>query len=179
MNNYNLNSNAVFITTLFGEEETLELQSLNIPGVNISYSKNPSRREVLNPVVVFEGLEFNTLTLTFLADETLSNWARFMTLMLKNKDADFFNTHHDGVISIRTNNGHPAITIKYMNIVITSISDLDYSSADSNTEITFNIDIQYDYFEIVDTISARDIEGVDDKKYLRDEIDEATKDRVV
>ena len=61
--------------------------------------------------------------------------------------------------------------IFYRNIIITQISDIEYNTTDSNTEQVFSVEIQYDYFDVEDSITTRNVViEVDD---MKTEIDEA------
>lgn len=171
MNNYNLTSNIIFTTTLFGEETSFNIQSVNLPGLTIAYSNMPSRSDNLKPVVAFESVDFQPLLMTFLADEKMQIWKEIITFILKGRDEDFFNHHHDGVLLIKGNNGQSIMKIFYRNIIITQISDIEYNTTDSNTEQVFSVEIQYDYFDVEDSITTRNvIIEVDD---MKTEIEEA------
>jgi hypothetical protein len=176
-NNYNLTTNIVFGTTLFGEEMTFNVQSVNLPGIGIAYSKANSRYDVLNPTIAYESLEFPALQVTFLSDEDMKIWMQFITLIVSSRDVDFFNNHHDAWIAIKTNNGKPVAKINYINIVVTNISDLTYDFGSDNTEQTFTVDIQYDYYEIENVMLIRDRAIAID--IMQSEIDKAVENRNV
>lgn len=148
MNNYNLDSNAIFISNLFGEKSTFSIQSVNLPGVSVAHERYPSRKEVLNPVIAFEGLTFPPLTMTLVLDEDMSNWLEFTRLIMGVRKEEIFNEFKDGILIIRQNNGQSGVRVVFANIVVTSISDIEYSTTSTNEEQKFTIEVQYDWFDV-------------------------------
>jgi hypothetical protein len=174
-NNYSLDSNIIFSSPLLGDDITFTIQSVNLPGLNIDIIKQPSRQQVLNPTITTEHLNFNPLELTLILDEDMKNWMEMIKVMIKSKEEAEYMDYHDGTLKIKGNNGKHIMTLVYTNIVISDISDMQFSTTGENTEQTFNVTIHYDWYDIKEVISTT---GEEINQNLIDDLNTINEERI-
>jgi len=157
MANQALDSNIIFGTDLFGYETTYSVQTVNLPGVSLGYSEVPSRYDVLNGKTAGRNLEYNPLTITILCDEDMEIWSGLVKDVLSMKNLDSLS---DGWIILQDSTGKTKQKITYRNILPVAVGDIQYSSTGENTELTFDMELVYDYYTIEEITSLNDAENV-------------------
>lgn len=157
MANQALDSNIIFGTDLFGYDTTYSVQAVNLPGVALGYSEVPSRYNVLNGKTAGRKLEYNPLSITLLCDENMTIWSGIVRDILSMKNIDSIS---DGWIILQDSTGKTIQKITYKNILPVSVGDIEYTSTGENNELTFDMELVYDYYTIEEVTSLNDDENV-------------------
>lgn len=152
LRNFTHSSNFIFQTNLFTEEETgYGVQELSIPGLSFSHiqtSKNAVFGNIQGDTVTY-----NDLTLNFIMDENLIIWKEIVQKMIKMRDPNNLTAEQIekyGYLEIHDDNSKEVLKLEFINCMIESIDDLQYSTISDDEIITCSVTIKYDYYNIVE-----------------------------
>lgn len=148
--NFQRDTQVEFGTLLFDEEVTFNIQNVTLPGITTS---NP---EMYNKSVKMfnqgDSYEFEEITLTFIADEDMEVWKSIMNNMFKHIElpsGNFELNPADSWITINSSAGEQILKLYLHNCSINSVGSLSYSTTTDDEVLTFDVTINYDYFDIV------------------------------
>lgn len=151
LRNFTHSSNFIFQTNLFTNEETnYNVQEAPLPGLSFSHIQASKSSAFLN----FQGdtLTYNDLTLNFIMDEKLVIWREIVSSMLKMRDpytTEGENIEKSSYLEIHDDNSKIVLKLEFINCMIESIDDLQYSTNTEDEIITCSVNIKYDYYTIV------------------------------
>lgn len=151
MANFNLNTNVVFGTNLFGTETIYNIQSVNLPGLTVGIDNIPSRYDALHAKKSNNSLDYNPLTMTIICDEQMRVWTELIKSIIKYRE--YNGNQGDAWINITDSTGKTVLYIKYHNIIPVAVSDLEYSTTGANDELIFEFQVEYDYYTINEEVS--------------------------
>jgi len=148
--NFTHNSNFIFNTNLFSDEDvSYYVQEANLPGLGFSHIQVGRQSSMMN----FQGdtLIYNDLTLNFIIDEELKVWKDIIVKMQKMREVyegTAENIEKSGYLEIHDDNSKIIIKIEFINLMIESIDDLQFSTNTEDEIITCSINLKYDYYNI-------------------------------
>jgi len=152
LRNFTHTSNFVFQTNLFTEEETAySIQEAPLPGLAFSHIQT-SRNAVLGNIQG-DTITYNDLTLSFIMDEKLTIWKEIVGKMIKMRDPNQITAEQIekyGYLEIHDDNSKEVLKLEFINCMIESIDDLQYSTTSEDEIITCSVTIKYDYYNIVE-----------------------------
>lgn len=151
MANFNLNTNVVFGTNIFGSETVYNIQSVNLPGLTVGIDQFPSRYDALQAKKSNNNLQYNPLIMTIICDEKMAIWTELIKSIVEHRE--YNGKNGDGWITITDNTGKTMLYIKYHNVIPVSVSDLEYTTTGANDELIFEFQLEYDYFTINEEVS--------------------------
>lgn len=127
------------------------LTNINIPGMSFSLPETGARYGAkMN--LGSDTVSYNTLNFDFLIDENFEIYKLFYSYITKSVDVSkgtFNNQNFNFWLELNDNKGHKILKFEFNNCRIESIGDIDLDTTAPDTEITMNLSIKYDYFEIV------------------------------
>lgn len=137
------------------EQLPFYLTNVNIPGINFSHPAIGGRGSAkLN--VGGDTLTYNTLSFEMLIDEDFTIYTEFMNKVIENisvENATFADNTFDFWIQINNNKGNKIMKMEFFNCRVESIGDIQLDTQDDMTEHLMNVEIKYDYFEVVNNDS--------------------------
>lgn len=151
--NYAHSSNIQLTTRLFeNEDTTYYIQGVNLPGINngnIQLSTQFGQLQVVGDVS-----EYETLTLSIIMDEELDVYQTIIKYCQNiHQPGTLINAipeHKDITLTLLNNNNKVLFRIKFYNCYLESISGINYTFNTPNSELTTELLIKYNYFEILD-----------------------------
>jgi len=147
--NFSHTSNFLFTGTLFGEETTYKLQSINLPGVSFSHPQLAGS-SVLG-WAQGDTAVYNAVNMSFIMDENLELWKEIHRYLVKMRDPETsFGELNEkqGYLEIHDDNSNLVLKLRFVNMVIESISDLDFSTIQEDEIMTLEVTALYDYYVI-------------------------------
>jgi len=152
LRNFTHTSNFTFQTNLFTEEETAySVQEAPLPGLSFSHIQT-SRNAVFGNIQG-DTITYNDLTLSFIMDEKLTIWKEIVGKMIKMRDPNQVTAEQIekyGYLEIHDDNSKEVLKLEFVNCMIESIDDLQYSTTSEDEIITCSVTIKYDYYNIVE-----------------------------
>jgi len=146
--NFTHNSNFLFQTNLFTEEETTyAIQECPLPGLSFSHIQIGARSVLGN--VQGDTLNFNDLTISLIIDEELKVWKEIVQKMLKMRNPE--NSLGEQIqkysyLEIHDDNSKEVLKLEFIDCTIESIDDLMYNTTSQDEVITCSVTIKYDYY---------------------------------
>lgn len=148
--NFATSSNIIFKSSLLGNEDYY-IQSTTLPGITLTAPELGVPSPFNTSVIVHpDTIMYDPIDLLFLCDENLDIWS---SIINKAKNLTTFEeeiTAGNSWIFIKDSNGNTRKTIRLTDSVIIAVSGLDYSSADNDDVLTFNVTINYSNFDILE-----------------------------
>jgi hypothetical protein len=145
-------------------------QTINIPGMSLPEIKvNTPFLDINSPGTK---LNFNTLTINWIVDESLDSWKQIYNwffsiaspngytqrtrLSQQQNNNNYLNPNHpinpfsDGILTVLSALNNPLIRIQFYNLFPTTLSDIDFDVKQSAEDvITGSATFAYDYFEFI------------------------------
>jgi hypothetical protein len=150
--NFTHNSNFIFTTNLFNDENvSYYIQEANLPGLSFSHIQVSRQSTSMN--FQADTLTYNDLTLNFIIDEELSVWKNIVSKMQKMRDVysgEGELIEKSGYLEIHDDNSNIILKVEFINLIIESIDDMQYSTNTEDEIITCSINLKYDYYNILD-----------------------------
>jgi hypothetical protein len=151
--NYN---NLAQKTNFTAGSEALELlpfylTSVSLPGINFSYP-DISGRSGAKLNLAGDSITYNALSFEILIDEDFKIFHEFMDKVTANinpKSGSFSDNSFDFWIEINNSKGFKIMKYEFTNCRIESIGDISLETQDDSTEHSMNVEIKYDYYEII------------------------------
>ena len=120
-----------------------------VPGVQFS---NPEvYNQAMKALMPADSIEFNSLSVNVLCDEDFIVYEHMVNECQKMKsftNGSFANRMFDYYTEIYNNKGNLIFTVWFKNCRLVSISDISLSSTDDSTINTFDLTLNYEWFEI-------------------------------
>ncbi|UOK16723.1 tail completion and sheath stabilizer protein [Vibrio phage phiKT1024] len=133
------------------EKVPMYLTTVNIPGINFSHPEVGGRNSTkIN--LGGDTISYNNLTFDMLVDEDMMIYKELMSIVYKNVDVNngtFKDFYFDFWIELNNNKGNHIMKLEFFNCRLESISDIILDAQDSSTEFLLSVELQYDYFEII------------------------------
>lgn len=162
---YNINnlsgSHFVFLLKDF-PNLNFTIQNVNLPGVFGSMIQMPTPVGKFNAAM--DKLEYETLMIEFLVDESLNNWREVYNWLRALAPTNLFTTSNQyaqlkearngtlvtpGTLYILTNSLHINVKVEFKNMFPISLSGLDLSTQDTtDRKLHAKVQFAYDYFDI-------------------------------
>ena len=150
--NFTHNSNFIFTTNLFNDEQTsYGIQEVNLPGMSFSHIQ-VQRHSVLGNIQG-DTITYNDLSLNIIVDEELNTWKEIVNKMqeMRNPDVSTAEKKEEmGYLEIQDDNTNKVLKLEFYGMIVESIDDLAYSTNGEDEIITMGVTIKYDYYQIVD-----------------------------
>jgi len=148
--NFTHNSNFTFTTNLFNDEEiSYYIQEVNLPGLSFSHIQLGRQSSLMN--VQADTLNYNDLTLNFIMDEDLKVWKDIIKKMQSMREV-YEGTAEEikkfGYLEIHDDNSRKILKLEFIDIMIESIDDMQYSTNTDDDIITCSVNLKYDYYNI-------------------------------
>lgn len=148
--NFQRDTQVEFGTLLFGEEAVFNIQNVTLPGISTT---NPEvHKRGVKGFLQGDSMEFEEITLTFLADEEMTVWKQVMGHMFDHIEIPSGNmtmNSADSWITINGSDGGKVLKLYLHNCSINNIGSLQYDTTSEDEVLTFDVSLNYDYFEIV------------------------------
>lgn len=141
---------------------TFTIQDVRLPGVELPAKKMYSPAGYL--FAPGDKLEYNSLDVKFLVDESLNNWREVYNWMRQLAPTNIGEgydtvsqyttrktdgTRTTGTLSVLTNNLNLNLKISYYGLIPVSLGQIDFSTSDSdNRTISCYASFVYDYFDM-------------------------------
>lgn len=151
-NNFAQKTNWVASSPAF-ENVPFYLTSVNIPGMNFSNPEvggRSSSRIKLNA----DTITFNSLSFDMMVDEDMLVYKEFMSIIRDNiqvPEGTFEDFNFEFWVELNNNKGNSIMKLEFHNCRLSSISDIILDTQDESTEFLLSVEVDYDYYEIVDT----------------------------
>ena len=149
--NFLTSSNFQFITDLFGEEISYNIQSVNLPGVgfnHIEISKGSIKGRIQD-----DTLNFDMLSITFIIDEDLEIWKQMIKTLFIMRDVTDSTSqcvYKNGILLIKNQNSETKAKLEFKDLQIEKIGEVTFNTTESEDEfITCTVDLTYDYFTLI------------------------------
>lgn len=134
---------------LFGLEEFKDikyyLKKCNLPGFVIEPEK--INNKVRNIYIQGGTVDFNSLNISVIINESFDIYLKFIDFMQKNKNTELGTINANpftAVLFITSNKGNPILKAEFEDCVINSISDVELNDASTETvALTFDIVLKY------------------------------------
>jgi len=147
--NFSHTSNFIFTTTLFGEETTYALQSVNLPGISFSHITTSKSAVMFN----LEGdtPTYSPLSAAFIVDENLETWRELTAIAQKMRNPE---TSEGALIEkmahleIHDDNSNLVIKLEFHGIMLESIGDLAFGTTSEDEILSLDIGMVYDYYTV-------------------------------
>ena len=148
--NFTHNSNFMFQTNLFKEEETIyAIQECNLPGMSFSHIQ-------LSKSSVFGNMQGDTLTyndllISIIIDEELLVWKEIVNNLqkMRNPESTGEQIMKIGYLIIQDDNTNEVLRLEFTDMMVENIDDLNYSTNTDDEIITCTVTIRYDYYTIL------------------------------
>ena len=98
-------------------------------------------------------LTYTDLTLNFLMDENLVIWKETLHKMLKMRDPNTTvggQLEKYGYLEIHDDNSKEVLKLEFVNCMIESIDDMQFSTVQDDKIITYSVTIKYGHYNIVE-----------------------------
>lgn len=149
--NFSHNSNFVFQTNLFEDEETIYgIQGVNLPGVNFTHVQ--VQRSAIMGNIQGDTMIYNDLSVQLIMDEKLVIWKSIMSKLQKMREPGHSTSEQIermGYLIIQDDNANQMLKLEFTGMMIESIDDLQFASNSDDEIITCGVTIKYDYFTVV------------------------------
>lgn len=131
-------------------------QTVNLPGITFTLpeTRTPGGASVIN--MSSDSVNFNSLSLEVIVDEDYKIYKDILNAVFNHLNVEtgsFADFCFDFWVAVTDDMGKIVLKNEYHNCRIESIGDISLESMDSSNEITFSLDLKYDYFT-VDTVSG-------------------------
>lgn len=144
------NSNILFGSTIFSKDTIYQVQDTELPGIEVNHVQENTRVGHIN--IQGSTSKYNPIKLTVLVDEDLKVWKELIGVMQKyhipgtNECEPLVG---DSWIEFRDNRNNYMFKVELKNCYISSVSNLSYSTTSNNESLSLDIELIYDYFEII------------------------------
>jgi len=147
--NFSHTSNFFFSTTLFGEQTTYRLQSVNLPGLSFSHIQT-SKSSVLGNL---EGdtIIYSPLSMNFIIDENLDTWRELVSTAQKMRnpvDSTGELIEKYAILEIHDDNSNKILTLDFKGVMLESIGDLEFNTTSEDDILTLDVNVVYDYYVV-------------------------------
>lgn len=145
-----LNSNILFGSTIFTKDVIYQVQQAELPSISVNHQNEATRVGYIN----LQGAvaEYSPIRLSILVDEDLVVWRELIGIMQKyhvpgtNVCEPFTG---DSWVEIRDNKNNYLFKLELKNTYIKSVSNLTYTTSGDNELLTLDVELVYDYFEVI------------------------------
>lgn len=132
---------------------------VTLPGLTFSHIERGGSRFGSRLNVQGDSLSYNVLDCTILLSEDLKEY-RFLSdyafKTVNQSSGQFAIREFPLFLQINNSKGHQIMVIEYKNAKIEGISDVQLSTQDDIAITTMNLTVRYDYFEILQDMSAEE-----------------------
>lgn len=151
LRNFSKDTQIQFGTKLFGDEVSYNVQMVVLPGLDTANIE--TRASGVQGWIQGDSIDFQDLTLSVIVDEDINTWKSVMKQMLTHvnvKTGRFERLEADSWVQVMNSSGEVVLKLKFINSSIINIGTLTYDSTGEDAIMTFDIVMQFDWFEIVD-----------------------------
>ncbi len=151
LRNFSKDTQIQFGTKLFGDEVSYNVQMVVLPGLDTANIE--TRASGVQGWIQGDSIDFQDLTLSVIVDEDINTWKSVMKQMLTHvnvKTGRFERLEADSWVQVMNSSGEVVLKLKFINSSIINIGTLTYDSTGEDAIMTFDLVMQFDWFEIVD-----------------------------
>lgn len=145
-----LDTNIFFGSTLLSKDALYAVQDTDLPGISVNHiNQNTS---VGNINLQGDIAEYTPVKVSLIMDEKLLIWKEIIALMQKYHIPGTNQCEPvvgDSWLELRDNRNNYLFKIELKNTYIKTVSAMKYSTTSENIYLTLDIEIVYDYFEVV------------------------------
>ena len=148
--NFQRDTQIEFGTNLFGDEVIYNVLSVIVPGIdttNIEVNKNSVQGWIQGSQITFQ-----ELTVSILVDEDMEAWKTVVANLFKHVElpsGKMTMNPADSWVSIKSSEGIDVLKLQFINCTLMNLTPLTYDNSSDNNVLTFDLNIQFDYFKIV------------------------------
>lgn len=127
------------------------VQTLNIPGISFGLPEVGGRSGTMINLAS-DTAQFSSLSLEILLDEDYQVFKDINGLITDQIDVEtgtFNDLYFDFWTTVTDDMGKPVMKVEYYNCRIESVGDLSLDATNETTEITFALELKFDYYKIV------------------------------
>lgn len=152
LRNNALSTNSLFSSTLLGKDIYYRVQNVILPGLSVM---NINTDMNMGMMVNFQGstVDYNPLNLKIIVDTKLNVWktfVRFFQNISTPNQGHNNNLEHISLLQLYDSKNNLMFKVEFYGCMFKSISDLDYDFTSNNEELTLELNLDYDYYKIIE-----------------------------